>query len=70
MSADDLTVAGIRFRSRADYEAALRDQKKINAIRARIDLSNPGELYKLFSVLQSGSYRFETQLGNSFDDEI
>ena len=70
MTAEDLTVAGIRFRTRVDYEAALRDQKKIDAIRARINLSNPKELFKLFSVLQSGSYRFETQLGRNFDDEI
>ena len=28
MTAEDLTVAGIRFRTRVDYEAALRDQKK------------------------------------------
>ena len=40
MTADDLTVAGIRFRTRADYEAALRDQKKINAIRARVNLDD------------------------------
>ena len=33
MTAEDLTVAGIRFRTRVDYEAALRDQKKIDAIR-------------------------------------
>ncbi len=70
MTAEDLTVAGIRFRTRVDYEAALRDQKKIHAIRARINLSDPKELFKLFSVLQSGSYRFETQLGRNFDDEI
>ena len=70
MTADDLTVAGIRFRTRADYEAALRDQKKINAIRARINLNDPKELFKLYGVLQSGSYRFETQLGRDFDDEI
>lgn len=70
MTANDLTVAGIRFRTRADYEAALRDQKKINAIKARVNLDDPKELFKLFSALQSGSYRFETQLGNNFDDEI
>lgn len=70
MTANDLTVAGIRFRTRADYEAALRDQKKIKAINARVNLDDPKELFKLFSALQSGSYRFETQLGNNFDDEI
>ncbi len=70
MAADDLTVAGMRFRTRADYEAALRDQKKIEAIRAKTDLDDPGQLYKLFGVMQGGGYRFETQVGNDFDDEI
>lgn len=33
MTADMLTVAGRRFRTRADYEAALRDLKKIEQIK-------------------------------------
>ena len=67
---DKLTVAGIRFRTRADYEAALRDQKKIDAIKAKVDFDNPRQVYRLYAELQSGSYRFETQVGNNFDDEI
>ncbi len=70
MVAENLTVAGRRFRTQADYEAALRDLKKIDAIRARVDLDNPKQLSKLFGELQSGSYRFETTVGNDFDDEI
>ena len=37
MAAGDLMVAGRRFRTREDYEAALRDQKKIEAIKARME---------------------------------
>ena len=70
MSANDLMVAGRRFRTLADYEAALRDQKKIDIIRAKTDLDNPKQLYKLFGEMQSGTYRFETVIGNDFDDEI
>lgn len=70
MSADDLMVAGRRFRTRADYEAALRDQKKIDTIKAKMDLEDPRQLYKLFSALQSGAYRFETAVGTDFDDAI
>ena len=70
MAAGDLMVAGRRFRTREDYEAALRDQKKIEAIKARMDLEDPRQLYKLFSALQSGAYRFETAVGTDFDDAI
>ena len=70
MTADELTVAGRRFRTRADYEAALRDQKKIERIKAETDLDNPKQIYELLKDLQSGSYRFETIVGRDFDDEI
>ncbi len=70
MTADDLTVGGRRFRTRADYEAALRDQKKIDSIKANTDLNHPRQLYELFKEMQSGVYRFETSVGTDFDDEI
>lgn len=70
MAAEQLTVAGRRFRTKADYEAALRDQKKIERIKAETDLNNPKQVYELFSELQGGAYRFETVVGTDFDDEI
>lgn len=70
MTADELMVAGRRFRTRADYEAALRDQKKIERIKAETDLENPKQIYELLNELKSGSYRFETIVGRDFDDEI
>ena len=33
MTSENLSVGGVRFRTRADYEAALRDQKKIDEIK-------------------------------------
>lgn len=70
MAVDSMTVAGRRFGSKADYEAALRDQKKIELIKAETDLNSPKQVYELFDELQSGSYRFETAVGTDFDDEI
>lgn len=70
MTADELTVAGRRFRTRKDYEAALRDEEKIKHIKTEKDLNNPKQLYELFSELKSGTYRFETIVGTDFDDEI
>ena len=48
MTANDLIVAGRRFRTQADYEAALRDQKKIDLIKSETDLNNPQQLFELF----------------------
>lgn len=70
MTVDSMTVAGRRFGSKADYEAALRDQKKIDIIKAETDLNSPKQIYDLFNELQSGIYRFETVIGTDFDDEI
>ncbi len=70
MTADDLTVEGRRFRTRSDYEAALRDREKIERIKAETDLNSPKQIYELFGELQSGIYRFESVIGTDFDDEI
>ena len=63
-------VAGRKFRTVADYNAALRDQKKIQQIKKQIHLEQPGEVITLYQEMQSGKYRFETMVGNDFDDEI
>ena len=63
-------VAGRKFRTEADYKAALRDQAKIDEIRSRINMEQPGEVITLYTDMQTGQYRFETVVGNDFDDEI
>ena len=63
-------VAGRRFRTETDYKAALRDQAKIDEIRTRVNMEQPGEVITLYTDMQTGQYRFETVVGNDFDDEI
>ncbi len=63
-------VAGRRLRTEADYKAALRDQELIQKIRSQVDMEQPGEVITLYADMQAGKYRFETVVGNDFDDEI
>ncbi len=63
-------VSGRRFRTEADYKAALRDQNKIEKIKAQVNMEQPGEVITLYAEIGAGKYRFETVLGNDFDDEI
>ncbi len=65
-----LEVSGRRFRTEADYQAALRDQAKIEKIKAKVNMEQPGEVITLYDAIGAGEYRFETVLGNDFDDEI
>ena len=68
--AEGHTVEGRQFRTKADYEAALRDKKKIDAIKAKTDLNNPQDVLALYEQMQGGAYRFESMVGNDFDDYI
>ena len=63
-------VAGRQFRTKTDYEAALRDKKKIGKICSEYDLKDPKEVLELYGKLKAGDYRFETMVGNDFDDKI
>lgn len=63
-------VAGRRFRTEADYKAARRDLQKVEEIRQKVNLNQPGEVIRLYEEMQAGNYRFETAVGNDFDDEI
>ncbi len=68
--AEGHTVEGRQFRTKADYEAALRDKKKIDAIKAKMDLNSPKDVLALYEQMQGGAYRFESMVGNDFDDYI
>ena len=63
-------VEGRQFRTKTDYEAALRDKKKIDKIRSEYDLQNPKAVLELAAKMKAGDYRFETMVGNDFDDKI
>lgn len=70
MAAEGHTVAGRQFRTKADYEAALRDKKKIDIIKGKTDMKDPKAVLELYAQMQAGKYRFETMVGNDFDDEV
>lgn len=66
----DLIVAGRQFRTKADYDAALRDQAKIDAIKAKVNMQQPGEVISLWTELSAGAYHFTTLVGEDFEEEI
>ena len=70
MSAGRFEVDGRVFYNRIDYEAALRDYEKIKEIKTSYDLNNAEDIRQVYALLAGGSYRFESVLGDEFDDEI
>ena len=66
----DLTVAGRQFRTQADYKAALKDQEQIEAIKAKVNMEQPGEVLTLWGEMSVGKYPFKTLVGSDFKEEI
>ncbi|MBD5445225.1 MAG: class B sortase [Lachnospiraceae bacterium] len=66
----DFSVAGRKFRTQADYRAALKDQEQIEAIKKQVDMEQPGEVLKLWVDISSGKYIFKTLVGSDFKEEI
>ncbi|MCQ2080219.1 MAG: class B sortase [Lachnospiraceae bacterium] len=50
--------------------STLRDEAIIKSITEGLDLNNPNDIRKVYQILQTGSYNFESSLGRDFDDEI
>lgn len=63
-------LAGRRFRTESDYQAAKRDLKRIEEIRTKIDMEQPGDVIALSEAVAAGEYRFESVIGNDFDDSL
>lgn len=63
-------AAGRRFRTQAEYQAAKRDLKRIEEIKSKLHMDQPGEVISLSEAFAAGQYRFESIVGNDFDDEI
>ena len=64
-----------RFRTAKDYEAALRDSKIIEGLEKKykikdLDSATKADLDKVYMMLSDGSLKFESALGNDFDDKI
>ena len=63
-------IAGRRFTTEEDYQAGLRDQKKIEEIRKQYNLNNSAQVFELYRQMEAGLIHFETILGTDFDDEV
>lgn len=70
MSAGRFEVEGRVFYNRIEYEAALRDYEKIKEIKQEYNLNNDEDVRQVYALLAGGSYRFESVIGDEFDDEI
>lgn len=66
----DQSVNGITATSRDEYEAFLRDEKRIEKIRQRIDFNDKKQVERLYSSICTGSIRFESKVGFAFEDEV
>ena len=53
------TIEGRRFRSREEYQAALRDKELIDSITGNLKLDNPKDIEKLYMELKNGKYEFD-----------
>lgn len=63
-----LSVDGIDFSSKAEYELALKDKAIIDDIKSECDLNTPEGINKAFRMVQG--CHFNTKVGHNFDDEI
>ena len=70
MAANRYEVEGRIFYNRSEYEAALRDSEKIREIKTTYNLENPEDVRQVYAYLAGGSYRFESIVGDDFDDQI
>lgn len=64
------SYAGSGNRRQDSSPGAIRDQKTIDGLRQKYDINKPEELKQLYGLLNSGQIKFESQIGQQFDDEI
>jgi len=63
-----LSVEGIEFSSKREYELALEDKAIIDDIKRKADISTKDGVLKAYALLQS--VHFNTEVGFKFDDGI
>lgn len=67
---NDYNVRGRSFRTASDYQAALRDEKKIEVILKKYDSFDLKGKEHIINVLNRGEIKFETLIGDDFIFEI
>lgn len=70
MVSKDYSVRGRSFRTASDYQAALRDQQKIQTVEKKYGMLDRAGRENLIGIIQQGKLKFETLLGNDFLEEL
>lgn len=70
MEADRWKAGGHSFRTKAEYQAALRDQEKIRLLKEKTDFTKKDSILALYENMQKDGISFETAIGREFDDNI
>lgn len=63
-------VEGRQFRTEADYRRAVHDKEIIDRLRGEFEGSGRAKLEELKNNVHNGKYRFQTLLGQDFEDEL
>ncbi len=67
---DELRIRGRVFRTKGDYAAGWRDDKKIEKLEQKYNLSSHEDVEALIRELESGRISFETLVGEDYYDEM
>ena len=70
MSMSDYTVRGRSFRTAQDYQAALRDERRISVIMKKYESADLAGKEHIIDVLNNGEIKFETLVGDDFIFEL
>ncbi len=70
MPQSNMEVLGCSFRTKQDYDLALKDAERIKRLKQNTDFDNIEAVRELLDELQSGQIRFFTILGDDFLEEV
>ena len=70
MSQSNMEVMGRSFRTKQDYDLALRDAERIDRLKKNTDFDNIEEVRELLEELHTRQIRFMTLLGDDFIEEV
>lgn len=70
MAVNEFSLDGRVFRTKADYQLALRDKKQLEKLKIEYDFPNPQKLEALHQKLKEKKSSFYTMLAKDFTDEV
>ena len=70
MPQSNIEVMGRSFRTKQDYDLALKDAERINRLKKNTDFDNIEEIRELLEELHTRQIRFMTILGDDFIEEV